>query len=111
MTTDLRRRVFEHKAGAYDDAFTARYGVDRLAYYEILPDGPAALSREGQLKGWTRSKKMSLVGRANPGWFDLADRWFSAEELTTLTMVERAFVVPDLLLPGRAANCASPSAG
>jgi putative endonuclease len=111
MTDNLRRRVFEHKTQLYDDAFTARYRVTQLAYYEVLPDGNAALARERQLKGWTRAKKTALVERANPGWFDVSDAWYSNEELTTLTLVERPFVVPDLLLPALRANCASPSAG
>ena len=99
MTDDLRRRVFEHKTQRYEDAFTARYRVDRLAYYELLPDGNAALGRERQLKGWTRAKKVGLVERVNPHWLDLSDRWYTSDELTTLTLVARAFVAADLLLP------------
>ena len=111
MTDNLRRRVFEHKTGFYNDAFTARYRVTMLAYYEVLPGGAAGLAREAQLKGWTRAKKIKLVERVNPGWFDLADRWYTPDEITTLSLAERAFDIPDLLLPSRSAKHASPSAG
>ena len=99
MTDDLRRRVFEHKTQLYENAFTARYRVNLLAYYEVLTDGNAALAREAQLKGWTRAKKVKLVERVNPHWADLSDRWYASDELTTLTLTERPLVVPDLLLP------------
>ena len=111
MTDDLRRRAFEHKTQRYDDAFTARYRVNQLAYYESLTDGPAALARETQLKRWTRAKKIALIERVNPAWFDLSDTWFSNGELTTGILVDRPLVVPDLLLPSGGARHASPSAG
>ena len=111
MTDDLHRHVFEHKTRFYEDAFTAKYQVNRLAYYEVLPGGDAALSREAQLKGWTRAKKITLIERVNPAWVDLSDRWYTADELTNETRVERAFVVPDLRLPARLATRPSPSAG
>jgi putative endonuclease len=34
-TSDLPRRVMEHKTGAYPNGFTARYRYDRLVYYEM----------------------------------------------------------------------------
>lgn len=97
MTDDLRRRVFEHKTRKYDDCFTARYGVDQLAYYEVLTDGNAALAREAQLKRWTRAKKITLIERANPNWFDLADRWHSGDELATSILSERVLEIRELV--------------
>jgi putative endonuclease len=73
MTNDLRRRLYEHKTGAIS-GFAARYKVDRLVYFESTGDVEAAIRREKQLKGWGRSKKISLIESQNPEWEDLADR-------------------------------------
>ena len=32
-----------------------------------------AIAREKQLKGWRRSKKVSLINAVNPTWRDLRD--------------------------------------
>jgi putative endonuclease len=34
-----------------------------------------AISRERQLKGWRRQKKIALVESKNPRWQDLAEQW------------------------------------
>ncbi|MGC3994191.1 MAG: GIY-YIG nuclease family protein [Propionicimonas sp.] len=70
VTTDLIRRVAEHKLDASD--FTARYHCHRLVYYEATDDLYAALNREKQLKKWHREWKNALVARENPGWHDLS---------------------------------------
>ena len=70
VTNDLKRRVDEHKSKLID-GFTKKYNVDKLVYYEKTTDVMAAIKREKQLKGWTRSKKDALVSKMNPGWNDL----------------------------------------
>ena len=57
VTNDLRRRLYEHKAGEIP-GFTRRYNIDRLVYYECTPDPRAAIEREKQLKGWKRERKV-----------------------------------------------------
>jgi putative endonuclease len=74
VTSDLRARVEEHKTRA-KPGFTARYGIDRLVYYETTHDVGDALEREKQLKRWARHKKVFLIERANPTWEDLAEAW------------------------------------
>ena len=56
VTNDLVRRVYEHREGLVK-GFTTRYGVHRLVYYEVHSDIHAAITREKQLKRWTRSWK------------------------------------------------------
>ena len=75
MTNDLERRVLEHKSGA--SAFTKRYNINRLVYYEESPDSLAAIEREKQLKGWLRSRKLALIESANPEGEDLSENWFA----------------------------------
>ena len=36
---------------------------------------PLAISREKQIKGWLRSKKLALVESMNPEWKDLSTEW------------------------------------
>ena len=72
VTSDLVKRVYEHKTGL-GSTFTAKYGVDRLVYFEEFSDIRLAIQREGQLKKWCRHWKVSLIGKVNPMWRDLYD--------------------------------------
>jgi len=75
VTNDLERRVFEHKEKLVP-GFTAKYKIERLVYFEVTQDIHAAISREKQIKGWTRTKKLTLIGSGNPTWNDLSASWF-----------------------------------
>ena len=70
VTSDLARRVFEHKTGAVE-GFTKRYGVHLLVYAEFHETMPAAILREKQLKAWKRTWKLRLIEEGNPDWRDL----------------------------------------
>jgi len=67
VTSDLVKRVWEHKTKAVP-GFTARYGVDRLVWFEAHESAEAAITREKQLKEWKRDWKMNLIERDNPHW-------------------------------------------
>lgn len=71
VTNELSRRVTEHKS-KIKDGFTKKYNVDKLVYFEWTDDIYAALTREKQLKGYLRSKKIELIESMNPGWEDLS---------------------------------------
>jgi putative endonuclease len=73
-TNDLERRVYEHKKKLVP-GFTAKYNIDRLVYYEATQDVNAAISREKQIKGWLRAKKIVLIESVNPDWRDLSVDW------------------------------------
>ncbi|ADR36838.1 GIY-YIG nuclease family protein [Oceanithermus profundus] len=70
VTAVLKRRVWEHKEGI-GSAFTRRYGVHKLVYFEAHPTMESAISREKQLKNWKRAWKIALIESANPDWDDL----------------------------------------
>ena len=72
-TTDLRRRVEQHRAGAAG-AHTARYGVRTLVWFEPHETLNAALARERSVKRWRRAWKDALIVAANPDWRDIADQ-------------------------------------
>ena len=70
VTNDIVRRVYEHRTKAVD-GFTARYGVDKLVWFEIYDDVATAIAREKELKKWRRDWKIRLIEEQNPGWVDL----------------------------------------
>jgi len=72
MTSDLERRIAEHRARHFPNAFTARYAMDRLIYAEPHATALDATRRERQLKAWRRAKKVALINAANPSRRDLA---------------------------------------
>ena len=75
VTSDLGERVMQHRTGVHPNAFTRKYNVDHLVYFELTSDIQVAIAREKQLKGWRRSKKIALIEEENPEWKDLADDW------------------------------------
>jgi putative endonuclease len=81
VTSDLRKRVFEHKR-KLRDGFSATYNCNRLVLFERFVDPSNAIAREKQLKGWTRAKKIAWIKKSNPTWIDLSEEWFTPEELT-----------------------------
>jgi len=70
MTSDLVKRVWEHKTDAVD-GFTKKYGIKMLVYYEVYDDPENAIRREKRLKKWTRSSKIRAIESMNPDWRDL----------------------------------------
>ncbi|MEP0337743.1 MAG: GIY-YIG nuclease family protein [Alphaproteobacteria bacterium] len=73
VTSDLARRVWEHREGLAD-GFTKKYGLKQLVYAEPHEDIRSALQREKNLKHWPRAWKARLILETNPNWDDLFDR-------------------------------------
>ncbi|MEM8485820.1 MAG: GIY-YIG nuclease family protein [Bacteroidota bacterium] len=71
VTSDLSRRMEEHRAGVAH-RFTRRFGVNLLVYYELHDEIGLALSREKQIKNWKRIWKLQLIESINPNWVDLS---------------------------------------
>ena len=70
VTSDLLKRVFEHKEGLAD-GFTKKYNVKKLVYYEIFENIEDAIAREKQIKAGPRKKKLALINSTNPAFKDL----------------------------------------
>ena len=71
ITNDLNRRVYEHKNKTNTSSFTAKYKIDKLVYYESTEDVIAAISREKQIKNYSRQKKIDLINAFNPSWEEI----------------------------------------
>ncbi len=70
VTSDLARRVYEHRVGAVE-GFTKDHGVKMLVHYEVFDDAENAITREKRLKEWQRAWKLRLIEEGNPQWVDL----------------------------------------
>ena len=75
ITNDLKRRIYEHKQ-KFIKGFTARYGIDKLGYFEMTDSVESAILREKQLKAGNRKHKIDLIESINPSWRDLYDEIF-----------------------------------
>lgn len=60
ITTDIKRRLEEHKAGK-GASYTRSRGAKKILYSEKARSRGEALKREAEIKRWTRKKKLSLV--------------------------------------------------
>ncbi|MBL7159323.1 GIY-YIG nuclease family protein [Candidatus Microgenomates bacterium] len=70
VTSDLVKRVYEHKQGLVK-GFSKKYKLHKLLYYEIFDDIYEAIKREKQLKNWHREWKLNLIKSKNPSFKDL----------------------------------------
>ena len=75
VTNNLMRRVDEHKKKLVP-GFTSKYNIQFLVYYEVSTSIHVAITREKQIKGWLREKKIALINSMNPEWKDLSEERF-----------------------------------
>jgi putative endonuclease len=74
VTSELPSRLVKHRMHYYGmNAFSAKYKLDLLIYYEGFDTITEAILREKQLKKWSRNKKIELINRLNPEWKDLGE--------------------------------------
>jgi len=74
VTNDLKVRLYHHiNSDLINNSFTKRYNCFYLVFYETYSDINLAISREKQIKGWNRNKKIELISNFNPTWKFLND--------------------------------------
>jgi putative endonuclease len=71
VTSNLPKRILEHKEKRYENSFSARYNLNKLVYYEQFQMIGDAIARERQLKAGSRATKIKLIQDFNPLWNDL----------------------------------------
>ena len=74
VTSNLKRRVLEHKNKINPDSFSARYNLYKLVYFEYWPSIDEAIMREKKLKNYSRKRKIEIIQRKNPNWEDLENQ-------------------------------------
>ena len=70
VTSHLIQRIWQHKNNAVA-GFTQQHHVHTLVYFELHATMLDAISREKQLKGGSRAKKIALIETENPDWLDI----------------------------------------
>ena len=71
VTSNLPKRVLEHKNSIAPNSFTSKYRCKQLVYFEVFDVIDIAIEREKQLKNWKREWKIALIEKDNPLWNDL----------------------------------------
>ena len=75
VSSNLPKRLEQHRTGFYAKSFTHRYNVTELVYYEKFSSIVAAIAREKQIKAGSRQKKIDLINSLNPEWKDLSEEF------------------------------------
>jgi putative endonuclease len=70
ITNNISERIEYHKMPELSSRqhFTYKYKCFYLIYYEHFFDVDEAISREKQIKGYSRKKKEDLINVKNPEW-------------------------------------------
>jgi putative endonuclease len=79
MSSNIKRRLTEHSKGLID-GFSKIYNCKYLIYYEKYDNPNEAISREKQLKKWSRKKKEALINEKNPEWKFLNEMIFRVDD-------------------------------
>ena len=76
VTNELKNRIRFHKENANLNrkSFTSKYRCFYLVYYEHFNDIEQAITREKQIKGWKRFKKINMISDFNSEWKFLNDK-------------------------------------
>jgi putative endonuclease len=69
VTNNLAQRLIEHWMNkGKTQTFAGKYYCYNLIYYETFKYVNTAISREKEIKGWKREKKLALIKTMNPDW-------------------------------------------
>lgn len=69
-TSNLVKRVWEHRSGK-GSAFTSKYKLYKLVYYEVFDTMLQAIIREKQIKDMNRNEKLEMIKSVNSSFEDL----------------------------------------
>ncbi|MDB9720394.1 GIY-YIG nuclease family protein [Winogradskyella sp.] len=61
VTSNLNKRLFEHKSGAHLDSYTYKRRPVELRFYAEFTDINLAIESEKRIKKWSRVKKEALI--------------------------------------------------
>ena len=77
VTNSLENRLSQHRADAAGEkrTFAGKYNCINVVYYERFQYVQHAITREKELKGWTRIRKEELINSFNPQWDFLNEKW------------------------------------
>ena len=70
VTNGIVRRIEQHRTGTAS-AFTRKYKVHLLVWFDEFSNPEVAIQREKTIMEWPRAWKVNLIERDNPHWIDL----------------------------------------
>ena len=70
-------------------AFTKKYKLSDLIYYEPIEGMENAIRREKQIKNWHSEWKWNLICNQNPELKDLSAGWNTEDEIQAYTLAVR----------------------
>ncbi|OJW84658.1 MAG: excinuclease ABC subunit C [Bacteroidetes bacterium 46-16] len=73
VTSDIVKRISEHKLKIHPNSFTARYNCTMLVYYNSFSRIEEAIAEEKRIKAGSRQQKEQLINAVNYEWRDLWD--------------------------------------
>ena len=73
VTSNLEKRVYEHRTHALPGSFTDKYNCTKLVWYQSFGRIDEAIAEEKRLKGGNRQQKIDLINSNNHEWKDLWD--------------------------------------
>ena len=77
VTSNFKKRIWEHRNNAFPESFTAKYNCRLLVYYRSFAKIEEAIAEEKRIKGGGRTAKLKLIEKMNPLWQDL---WIEVEK-------------------------------
>lgn len=79
ITSNLSKRITEHKIGIYKDSYTFSRRPIELVFFAEFTDIKLAIQTEKQIKKWSRVKKEALINGEFEKLPNLAKKNFSSE--------------------------------
>ena len=70
VTSNIQERVYQHRENMVD-GFTRKYNCKILVWFELHGTMYDAITREKQIKGSNRARKIVLIEENNLKWRDL----------------------------------------
>jgi putative endonuclease len=95
VTSNLDKRMYEHKDKSFSESFTAKYFLDKLVWYLAGEDIASAIELEKKIKNRNREWKIALIEKDNPEWKDLSLEFMDPATSRRVTEGGKCRVVED----------------
>lgn len=76
VTSNLSKRILEHKGGIHKNSYTYNRRPIELVFYSEFTDINLAIEKEKQIKKWSKAKKEALINEAYDSLPNLAKKKF-----------------------------------
>ena len=81
VTSNLTKRVLQHKKGTFPESFTDQYLCHELVWFQACKTITEAIALEKRIKHWRRAWKDELIAKENPEWKDLSEGWYHERDI------------------------------